>query len=294
MLGGTDAYYAPYFLAALFAVFCLSRNRRSAKSAGKAALLISIVCAVMIVFANHRLWVHPNMPDERSPLFFRLYKLFIILIIFAGSFVSILNILKFIKNNSHEHIIKKAEPCIRRPALWFFVPFTLFFIIYFVLYRCCYYPGILSVDAIDQISQILSGVWSNHHPLCHTLLIKLFFAPALNITGDINSSVAAYVIFQIAFMSAVFAFLIMTMAQLSMPVYCMVIATAWYALAPFHIMFSFTIWKDVIFVEGTDKEYIQQICDFYEDAEHDDAPDSAASIARLLMKKTSDYTPIWL
>lgn len=45
------------------------------------------------------------------------------------------------------------------------------------------------------------------------------------------------------------------------------------------------IWKDLIFVEGTDKEYINQICDYFEDAEHDDAPDSAASLARILYKK---------
>jgi hypothetical protein len=31
------------------------------------------------------------------------------------------------------------------------------------------------------------------------------------------------------------------------------------------------IWQDVIFVEGTDEEYINQICDYNEDAEHDDA-----------------------
>lgn len=49
------------------------------------------------------------------------------------------------------------------------------------------------------------------------------------------------------------------------------------------------VWKDVIFVEGTDPEYINQICDYTEDAEHDDAPDSAASIVRVLWnRKTSD------
>lgn len=54
------------------------------------------------------------------------------------------------------------------------------------------------------------------------------------------------------------------------------------------------IWKDLVFVEGTDKEYIQQICDYFEDAEHDDAPDSAACLARLLYKKSdnSTYRPI--
>lgn len=54
------------------------------------------------------------------------------------------------------------------------------------------------------------------------------------------------------------------------------------------------IWKDLVFVEGTDKEYIQQITDYFEDAEHDDAPDSAASLARLLYKKVdnSNYISI--
>lgn len=54
------------------------------------------------------------------------------------------------------------------------------------------------------------------------------------------------------------------------------------------------IWPDVIFVEGTDPEYIEQILDYTEDADHDDAPDSAAVLARLLYKKTGirerDYT----
>lgn len=46
------------------------------------------------------------------------------------------------------------------------------------------------------------------------------------------------------------------------------------------------IWPDVVFVEGTDKEYIEQITDYNENAEHDDAPDSAACLARLMYRKT--------
>lgn len=54
-------------------------------------------------------------------------------------------------------------------------------------------------------------------------------------------------------------------------------------------------WKNIVFVEGTDEEYIDQICDYNEDAEHDDAPDSLASAVRLLWKKTDngDFMPIW-
>lgn len=43
-------------------------------------------------------------------------------------------------------------------------------------------------------------------------------------------------------------------------------------------------WKDVVFVAGADEEYINQICDYNENAEHDDAPDSAASVVRKLWK----------
>lgn len=54
------------------------------------------------------------------------------------------------------------------------------------------------------------------------------------------------------------------------------------------------IWQDVVFVEGTDYEYISQIEDYTEDAEHDDAPDSASVLARYLYKKYGrkerDYT----
>lgn len=54
------------------------------------------------------------------------------------------------------------------------------------------------------------------------------------------------------------------------------------------------IWNDLIFVEGTDREYINQICDYNENAEHDDAPDSAASAARILYKKSdNEYIPLW-
>ena len=40
-------------------------------------------------------------------------------------------------------------------------------------------------------------------------------------------------------------------------------------------------WGNVVFLEGTDRAYIDQIMDYTEEAEHDDAPDSAASICRI-------------
>lgn len=47
-------------------------------------------------------------------------------------------------------------------------------------------------------------------------------------------------------------------------------------------------WKDVIFVEGTDQVYIDQITEYTEEAEHDDAPDSLASLIRLQVNKSDE------
>ena len=43
-------------------------------------------------------------------------------------------------------------------------------------------------------------------------------------------------------------------------------------------------WENVYFVEGTDENYIDQICDYNDHCEHDDAPDSLSSIIRHLWK----------
>lgn len=51
-------------------------------------------------------------------------------------------------------------------------------------------------------------------------------------------------------------------------------------------------WKNIRFVEGTDKAYIEQVCDYNENSEHDDAPDSLACQIRRLWKKSGEYQSI--
>ena len=48
-------------------------------------------------------------------------------------------------------------------------------------------------------------------------------------------------------------------------------------------------WGNIVFLEGTDPAYISQIMDFTEDAEHDDAPDSAACIARYYDNRSTEH-----
>ncbi len=47
-------------------------------------------------------------------------------------------------------------------------------------------------------------------------------------------------------------------------------------------------WKDIEWLEGTDTEYLNQILNYTEDAEHDDAPDSAACVCRILDRQSGE------
>lgn len=48
-------------------------------------------------------------------------------------------------------------------------------------------------------------------------------------------------------------------------------------------------WKNIRFLEGTDKAYIEQIMSYAEGAEHDDAPDSAASLCRYFDRRDGTH-----
>ena len=45
-------------------------------------------------------------------------------------------------------------------------------------------------------------------------------------------------------------------------------------------------WPNIVWLEGTDRDYIAQILDYTEDAEHDDAPDSASVLCRYYDRKS--------
>lgn len=50
-----------------------------------------------------------------------------------------------------------------------------------------------------------------------------------------------------------------------------------------------TAWPDIIFCEGTDEAYVNQICDFTDESEHDDSADSLSSLCRVMKADSKPY-----
>ena len=109
------------------------------------------------------------------------------------------------------------------------------------------YPGILTIDSLWQMGETVTGAYSNHHPMWHTLLIQLWTRLGQRLTGDVNAGVALYSAVQAVFMACAFAFALSTLYRAGVPKGVIWGVLAVYALSPYHIAYSVTMWKDVLF-----------------------------------------------
>lgn len=110
------------------------------------------------------------------------------------------------------------------------------------------YPGIMTPDSINQFEQVLNLIpYSNHHPWMHTLLFKLFYTIGHSLTGSMLVGVSFYTFFQMCLLAFSAAYFIGTLKDYQIkPGICFIIAL-FYALVPYHAVFSVTLWKDIPF-----------------------------------------------
>lgn len=110
------------------------------------------------------------------------------------------------------------------------------------------YPGIMTPDSINQFEQVLGVIpYNNHHPFAHTIVFALLYKAAFALTGDMVVSVGFYTFAQMCLLSAGMAFFISTLRQQRIRPFVLLLLTAFYAMIPYHAVFSVTIWKDIPF-----------------------------------------------
>ena len=129
----------------------------------------------------------------------------------------------------------------------FWISFVLLVLSRWIVLYFCQYPGELTTDSISQMSQLMSGTYSNHHPFYHTMVIKCFVDLGLNIFNDINAAVATYSFFQILFTAMCFSFAVSTMAKMEAPRWMIITTMSFFIMMPYHILYAITMWKDIMF-----------------------------------------------
>ena len=109
-----------------------------------------------------------------------------------------------------------------------------------------YYPGIFAYDASVQAEQVISGTYSTHHPLLHTLLL----GGAVNFghrTGNPNTGLLLYSLMQMGLLSAAFSSAILCMRKKGAGIRFRLASLIFYALFPVNSVLAISATKDVLF-----------------------------------------------
>ncbi|MDE7311321.1 MAG: hypothetical protein K2N87_06835 [Eubacterium sp.] len=251
LLADTDAYYAPYLFVGILSFLCLCMNHEKKRYLKRKDQLLTRMSAVFFSFfvllANYSIWSGIDYPEFAGSFFRRFYQLGLLLLLSIGGYVVMKNILLFAAVRWEKTSLKEEKILKLAPITVFFLSFLVLSVWNLFILFSCRYPGLLTYDSMNQIEQFISGLYSNHHPFYHTILLRFFVTAGFKIFGDMNAAVAVYHVFQILFMAMCFSIIVLTLYEMKVKIKIICFAAAWYLLMPFHIVYSFTMWKDVMF-----------------------------------------------
>ena len=147
---------------------------------------------------------------------------------------------------SHASVLAAA------PLKWsarrvFLVCFFSFAAVYTLAFLC-HYPGNVMADMRWQLVQIVGlDPYTNHHPMAHTLAMKVFFDLGVALFHSQNAGVACITIAQYLAVSAAFAYTVSTMARLKVRAWLVAASALFFAFAPNNLLFAITPVKDIPF-----------------------------------------------
>ena len=152
----TDSYFSVYIFLGLFSLITILKTPKKGVSNSALDYLFPFFLSLCVTLANYPIY------NEHRTLF--------MIILFASGFFVFFNIFRYIKINIRKTIKTKNNKDSWKLAI---ICFSFIFLLNTIVLITCCYPGVLASDSIDEIGQIFSGNYNNHHPVYFTFLIKM-------------------------------------------------------------------------------------------------------------------------
>lgn len=235
----STAFVSAYVIVAFAGILAILFDKTEIRKHRFLPILTGLILSGAVILANYGLF--------GSIFHKKILILAAAFVAFIGGFAAFYAITKWFTGITVSgHGLAKKEHRFR-PGLFFWIPAVIIAAIDIVVLVFAFYPGITSPDSANQIEQIFTGVYSNHHPVVHTMLIKLCINAGMALFGNINAGVCTYSVFQIVVLALSFAYVIMTLYQMQITYKVIIPVFLGFAILPYNIFYSFTMWKDVLF-----------------------------------------------
>lgn len=135
----------------------------------------------------------------------------------------------------------------RRAKRWMFTSIVLVFAVQLFYLVFCRFPGGLQYDFFDQLHQVISGEFSNHHPVYHTMWIDLSYRVAGMFANRLEMTAFLLALFQIAVYAKAVAYVVVTLYEIGAPRKALIVLLAVYLFYPYHFFFGSYLNKDSLF-----------------------------------------------
>ena len=241
-LSDTNSHYIVYLLCAVTAIVCLSHNYQNPaplpRRTSITITILSVVYSSAVILANHNIFY---LFDEHYDHFAGFH----ILCTFLGGFVVAYHILRFGLQHFPCYFTQNNRSW--KPRYVFLLSFGTASVINLLYFWNVDYPGVMTPDSFSAVSQILTGNYNNTSPYWHTKAIEFFFRIGYVLFENINTAVACFTVAQVLFVSACFAYVLMTFYEAGFPKWFFICTGIVYILLPYNIAYSVTLWKDIPF-----------------------------------------------
>ncbi len=235
-----NKYVTPIFVI-IFLLMFFSYNEAEYKDKRKLVLsgFLSLIYSVFFVYGT----IINNTYDNFYYNF--LANSILSTLLWIYSFTAIIN---FILIKILSYLEGRKSSSLSKKFLSYIFPISfIFLIVSWLPYFANFYPGLMSPDSLFQWCQSINEcVLTNHHPVVHTLFIKIFSSIGLNLK-DPNLGLALYSISQLILMSLIYSYQITYLAKLGCDRLILLFSLLVFSLVPVFGFYSITMWKDVLF-----------------------------------------------
>lgn len=237
-LSVTDTYYSVYLLCGVVGLFCLwdnySLGAGFTRAQGWALGTVSCLFSLAVALANYSLFTPLSV----------LENLFDMACCLVGGVCTAYPVLLWMLNR----FPLAADPSPRQhPGRVFLLVFAVIAAVDLTYLFTTAYPGVLTLDSMASVREFSRDAYSNVNPFWFTVTVGFFYRIGFLLFGEPNAAMAFYVFWQILFLAACAAYAVVTLYQAGVPRPVLVAAFVVYAFLPYQIVYSVTVWKDVLF-----------------------------------------------
>lgn len=236
-------------LSLVFLFLLYPMYRASFKIKDKKIKIVSYICGALYTISFVLFKLNGLLNIEDRPY----YSAYLWIAFIVGFFLLFGNLIALIYTKLFTTDFTMADPAKRtasvpKKTLMFFAGMAIMLLAW-LPYFLKNFPGDITADSSAELMQAIGTMpYSNHHPIAHTMMIKLFFNLGLKLFGgDQTLAVATYSVCQAILLSAAFSYLLVTLYKFKVRKIIIFGVLAFYTIIPYHGVYSVTMWKDIWF-----------------------------------------------